>query len=219
MTDDLTFLSTRARRWLADRGVERERRPADEESVRSALSRAGAPAWPKVIAVELRYGGLRGTDPNDACEVWFGSWPDSGFGATRKIDERVHVLVGGNGPIRWFIDEAGRIVEIDDLGERFYESDTIEHRVEQLALFDVGTHVKALEGRHGERIAKELHLVSLREPSDSRQRFWTRDAEDPSTLLVRESLEPSDYGRRDLVPRTWLSASHVAALTEASRAK
>jgi hypothetical protein len=180
------WLSPTACAWLVARGVQ-------------PVSRAPlATTDPLLLAIHRRYGALSGIDPIDGRELWIAS--ANGFGATRTIDERTHWLIGGYSPIAWWMDDAGVVVEIDDLGQRFYESDTLEHRIEQLALFDHGPEVERLDGCHGERIAKALGLEPIDHATDSRQRYWMR-----FELLVRESLEPSEYGQRDLVERTWVS--------------
>lgn len=182
----------------------------DEAAARRYCAKHGIPTWPALLAIEANYGGLRGVGSDRrAIEFGVAKW----FGRRREIDGRSHLLVAHYDPILWFMDEAGRIVEIDDLGERFYESDSIAHRIEQLALYDwCANNIASVPGFHGRALATALDLAHIHEASDSRQRYW---ASAISGILVRESLEPSDYGKRDLVEKTWISARTEDALERA----
>ena len=208
---DFPSLSSTAQAWLIARGATRRRAPYPPGELER---RTAIPNWAPLRAVEATYGGLFGVDPEDMQEIWAGVDETGAFGAEKTIDGRAHRLVGGYGPILWFMDEAGRVVEIDDLGERFYESDTLTHRIEQLARFHFGTHAERLEGGHGERLARALDLRAIEAATDSRQRYW--EAAD-SSLLVRESLEPADYGSRTLVTLTWLMAPSPEVVRRALR--
>lgn len=205
-------LSSRATAWLAGRGVTRQRAPLAERDLRRYLEEQQLPAWPALLAVEAALGGLGGTTPDER-DVSIGV----PFGTSRMIDGRLHLCVGYYDPILWYMDEAGRIVEIDDLGERFYESDSVAHRIEQLALFDWhGGIIACVPGFQGTAVATAHGLLPLDEPSDSRQRFWASPgANARKGILVRESLEPRDYGSRELVEKTWISASTRATLERA----
>lgn len=211
------MLSARATQWLHDRGVTQRRPRLTAAAMRRYLADQDLPPWPSLLAVEADFGGL-GCITSDERELAFGA--DNWFGKRRDIDGRPHILVALYEPIRWFMDEGGRIVEIDDLGERFYESDTIAHRIEQLALFDWhGLHRKRLEGFCGRAIAEALDLELLGEACDSRQRFWASPgATAKRGILVRESREPSDYGKRDLVELTWIGAGGAKDLARAVKA-
>ncbi|MGE0400870.1 MAG: hypothetical protein AB7T06_29435 [Kofleriaceae bacterium] len=199
------MLSARARAWLAGHGVTQQRPRLDEVATRRYLDEHDLPRWQALVDVETTLGGLGGT-ASDERIVAFGiaEW----FGARRRIDDRLHVLVATYSPISWFMDEAGRIVEIDDVGHRFYESDSIVHRIEQLSLVDWhGRHVHRALGARGRAVARALDLVPIVEASDSRQRFWaSRDASPTTGVLVRESLEPDEYGKTALVQLTWITA-------------
>lgn len=195
------MLSPRILAWLRERNVTQERPRLDEAATRRYCAKNRLPTWPSLLAIEARFGGLRGV-ASDTREIAFGvsKW----FGHRKQIDDRLHLLVAIYDPISWFMDETGRIVEIDDLGESFYASDSIAHRIEQLALYDWhARNIFCVDGFRGRSLASELDLVHIREASDSRQRYW---ASPISGILVRESLEPSDYGKRDLVEKTWISA-------------
>ncbi|MFN0246784.1 MAG: hypothetical protein ACKV2T_07730 [Kofleriaceae bacterium] len=202
-------LSPRVRAWLAAHGVTQQRPRLDEAATRRFCAKNKLPTWPSLLAIEARFGGLRGV-ASDSRVLEFGV---STFGWRREIDGRLHLLVAFFDPILWYMDEAGRIVEIDDLGHRFYESDTIDHRIEQLAVYDwQARHYRSIPGFHGHALAKQLDLIYISEASDSRQRHW---ASPISGILVRESLEPRDYGSRDLVETTWINARTKAALDRA----
>lgn len=139
----MATLSARATRWLDELGVTQRRRRLDEAALRRWLAKHEVPAWPALLAVEARYGGLANPSTSRR-EIGFGvgRW----FGRRRMIDGREHRIVAGYSPIAWFMDEAGRVVEIDDLSEQFYESDTIEHRIEQLAVYDRFRKFQELDG-------------------------------------------------------------------------
>jgi hypothetical protein len=205
-------LSSRVRAWLAAHGVTQQRPRLDEAATRRFCAKNKLPTWPSLLAIEARFGGLRGV-ASDSRVLEFGV---STFGWRREIDGRLHLLVAYFDPILWYMDEAGRIVEIDDLGHRFYESDSIDLRIEQLALYDwPGRHTGDIPGFHGGSIATALELIYIPEASDSRQRHW---ASPISGILVRESLEPRDYGSRDLVENTWINTRTKAALDHAIHA-
>lgn len=178
--------------------------------MRRYLTEHQLPAWPALIALESTVGGLGGITKDDR-DVSIGVAPR--FGTNRVIDGRTHLRVAHYDPILWFMDEAGRIVEIDDLGERFYESDSITHRIEQLALFDWHGNVECVAGFQGAALAKALELLMIPEACDSRQRYWASPgATARKGILVRESFEPRDYGSRELVEKTWISAGTKAVL-------
>jgi len=186
-------------------GAARSRAPLGRAQVERVLEERGLPRWEALARVEARYGGIAG-EGDDGRELVLGI--TGAFGATRAIDGRKHVLVAGYSPIGWFMDEAGRVVEIDDLGERFYESDSIEHRIEQLALFDAGGS-QQLSGQLGEELAAALGLDPIPETSDSFQRYWGSGGsayEHGSGVLLCECFTPSDYGAHDRVWSTWLSS-------------
>lgn len=121
------------------------------------------------------------------------------------IDGRAHVEVGGFDPIVWLCDDDGRLIELDDLGETFYRADSLAHRVEQLSLErerPVGQPA-VHAGKVGEALAAARGLVSVPEASDSYRRIWMQPPGAPRCQVI-ESLEPSAYGKKDLVQRTYV---------------
>lgn len=187
-------------------GAKRERGPVPPSELRTLLEKLGVPPWPVFFDAEARYGGIAGVGSDDR-ELWIGA-RHRAYGAKRTLDGRPHCVLAAFSPILWYADEAGRIVEIDDLGERFYESDSIEHRIEQLALFDAGDSER-LDGRRGEEIAAILELEPVPEAADSRNRYWARGGsayEHGKGVLLWECFTPSDYGKKDLVWSTWIMA-------------
>jgi len=151
-------------------------------------------------------------------------WNDAAPGGkleaqVRMIFDRPHLRIGFYEPIAWYLDESGAVTEVDDLGHTFYRSDSLEKRLEQLAL-DVTAAAQSREritGFVGNQLASQLGLVPLPEPSDSRQRYWAtpdyavrqRDA-----ILVRESSEADcTFGDATCKPcGTRLAPSRVKSL-------
>ena len=182
--------------------------------MRARLVARGAPAWDALVRIEMQLGGLRGADPRDERELWV----QIEHGAARLLDGEPHVVVGGYSPILWLVRESGRVVELDELGERFYESDSLVHRLEQLALFDSGVPARRYEGARGEALAARLGLAPIPEASDSMQRYWGTGGsrfETSEGVQVSECLTPSDYGARDRVWSTWISCAREEALEDA----
>jgi hypothetical protein len=200
-------LSARATAWLDSLGVIQRRPRLGDPEMREWLASRNLPVWRSILAVEARYGGL-GSPETYGREITFGV--ESWFGREHTIDGRRHLLVAAYWPISWFMDEAGRVVEIDDLAEQFYASDSIEHRIEQLAVFERFDDNARLEGFHGKTLANAFSLERLDEACDSRQRIWAGP-----DLMVRESLEPPGYGKRGLVQLTWVSADTKARIQQA----
>lgn len=199
-------LSARALRWLASKGVRRVGPPCSEEETRALLARRGAPSWPVLVAVETTFGGLSGETP-DGREIWFGALGRTWFGRTQK--RRPLVAVGCYSPIVWYMDEGGRVLEFDELGEGFYESDSIAHRIEELAIHR--TSGVSFAGQHGERFAELLGLSEVAEVRDSMTRAWGEAAHDHAKgMLVTECFTPSDYGKKDRIWSTWVAAKEPA---------
>jgi hypothetical protein len=212
---ELVHLSARARTWLASVGAARARPRLLAEDLRALLEERGVPCWEALLRAEARYGGIGG-EGSDGREIWFGP-PSRWYGQRKTLDGRAHVLVAAFVPILWFMDETGRIVEIDDLGERFYESDSIDHRIEQLALFDSGDSHR-MAGRRGDELAAVLGLAPIVEAGDSQQRYWAKNGSAHETgrgVLLSEVFTPSDYGARDRVWSTWLSSPKKRELASA----
>jgi hypothetical protein len=126
-----------------------------------------------------------------------------------------YAVAGFFSPLTWLVDREGRIVERDELGVAFFSSDSLEKRLEQLA---IEVPEEERPGRHGATIAKQLALPPIPEPSDSRQRYWgtggTAYVQGRGVLVV-ERLAPSDYGKADLVWTTWVGASTPSGLKRA----
>jgi hypothetical protein len=159
-----------------------------------------------LVAVETTFGGLSG-EASDGREIWFGVRGRTWFGRVRK--GRPLVAVACYSPIVWYMDEAGRVIEFDELGEGFYESDSIAHRIEELAIHR--TSGVSFAGKHGERFAKLLGLSEVAEVRDSMTRAWGEAARDHvKGMLVTECFTPSDYGKKDRVWSTWIDARESA---------
>jgi hypothetical protein len=213
VTNVAASLSEHAREWLRSLGASRKRPPYAPERLSAALSPNGLD-WAPLFDLEARYGGLTG----EGLYVGADGHPSLSLGAPVVADMRwgrPHLSVGYCGPIVWLMNEAGGIVELDDLGHRFYEADSIDKRLEQCALDGCacGLFVERLEGFRGEALASLLGLAPLPAPSDSRQRYWaspgfTRGSADAT--LVRESHEPRDYGESVYVDLTWVEAGTPA---------
>lgn len=106
------------------------------------------------------------------------------------------------------MDEAGRVIEIDELGEGFFESDSIAHRIEELAIHR--TSGERFAGQHGARFAELLGLTEVLEVRDSMMRAWGEAAHDHQKgVLISECFTPSDDGTRDRVWSTWVSAKNA----------
>lgn len=141
------------------------------------------------------------TPHGDGRTVWLGR-------ATKSvtIDGREHVAVGGFDPMTWYSDDEGHIVERDEHGVPFYRADSLAHRIERLSLEREGPssgEFAVLPGKVGEALAAEWGLVLVPEASDSYQRIWVQAPGAPKCQVV-ESREPSDYGKSDLVHRTYV---------------
>jgi hypothetical protein len=109
------------------------------------------------------------------------------------------------------MDRDGHIAEVDDQGNSFYIADSVEKRVEQLAIYETAAdhNIEKLAGAHGNALAQTLGLVALPAPSDSHQRYWaTPDfgIDKKEAILVRESREPPDYGLVERSDFTWVSS-------------
>jgi hypothetical protein len=208
-------LSRRALGWLAWNKVERVAPPCSKEQTKKLLRERGAPAWPVLVAVETTFGGLLGQTSDDR-ELWFGACGGPCFGKVRKSQPLV--CVAAYSPILWYVDEAGRVFEFDELGEPFYESDSIAHRIEQLAVHR--TTGVCFTGRHGERSAKLLGLAEVGEARDSMTRAWGEPAQDHvKGVFVEECFTPSRYGARDRVWSTWIDAADAVVRKAETRLK
>lgn len=219
-------LSPLATAWLDSLGATETRAPYTSSELRRALAPNGLD-WEPIVRLEARFGGLGGCG-GDGRELYVGAdgHPGTPLGPPLRPDARFtrpHLAVGYYDPILWFSDETGRIVEVDDLGHTFYESDDIGKRLEQLALENVAAtrHVLRLDGFHGRALAEALGLVVLPEPSDSRQRYWATaglDGAKEDAIVVRESLEPEAYASARLARSTWLYAGTSELLSRARTA-
>jgi hypothetical protein len=204
-------VSLRAQAWIAFVGA-RRRAPLAPTAVAHRLARVGAPSWPVLFDLEARFS-LEG-DVVHGRFLWIGA-KHRGFGRTRTIEGRPYVLAGGFDPILWYVGETGHVVEVDDLGERFFESDSVAHRIEQLALEEAAAY-RQLSGRRGGELAETLDLLPIPEASDSKNAYWRgSDSEAQDGLLVLERFTPRAYGAREREWTTWLLAPKQSALDDA----
>lgn len=206
-------VSPPAQAWIAFVGG-RRRAPLAPTAVAKQLGRVSAPSWPVLLDLEARFS-LEG-DMVHGQVLWVGA-KNRLFGHPKTIEGRPYVLAGGFDPILWYVDETGRVVEVDDLGERFFESDSVAFRIEQLALEGPAAY-RELSGRRGQEIAASLALLPIPEASDSKNAYWGTggsDYEAREGLLVIERFTPREYGAREREWTTWLMAPKESALEDA----
>lgn len=187
--------------------------PRVGEELTARLKKAGAPPWPILRKIEASLGGLSGRAPDER-ELVIGS-ATRRFGEKAKVAGAPYAIAGFFDPLTWLVDREGRIVERDEHGVAFFSSDSLEKRLEQIA---IGDPWEGRPGRHGAALAKKLALPAIAAPSDSRQRYWGTGgaAHVPGKgLLVCERFAPSDYGKTDLVWTTWVWAATPTALRRA----
>lgn len=198
---DALPLSRRAIAWLGARRVTRIAAPRSPEETTARLAAQGAPAWPVLLAVEATFGGLRGDTPDDR-ELWIGTCGGRWFGSPRKGAPMY--AVAAFSPIVWYMDEGGRVIEYDELGVNVYQSDSLAHRIEELAIHR--TIGEPFAGQHGERFAAALGLTEVAEVRDSMSRAWGEARHDHVRgTLVAEMFAPFEYGQTDRTWTTWVN--------------
>jgi hypothetical protein len=196
------FLSERARRSLERWGarVSSELRGSEAELAERLRAR-GQPLWASVAEVQRRVAGLTWCEG----ETWTVEIsPYAYAGEPLSFAGRAWVAVGGLWGT-YYVDEAGVMLETDELGARHIMANSVVSWLEERALEEEAYRrfqggMRSAEGRHGEVYARALGLSPEPRASGPVRRWWVGRA------YVEEAFEPEEHLAERHVWRTYFWA-------------
>lgn len=196
------FLSDRARRRLERLGatVSTELR-GSEDVLAERLRAQGRPLWASIAEVQRSVAGLTWAEDETSTVVIS---PCEYAGKPLSFAGREWVAVGGFWGV-YYVDEAGVMLENDELDSLYIMANSVVSWLEERALeeeaskrFEAGP--RSVEGLYGGAFAQALGLSAEPRVSGPVRRWWAGRA------FVEEAFEPEEHLVRRYVWRTYFWA-------------